>query len=169
MFVNDTKSKGIEKSRLKKFREHMFDRGKMEGDITVSGFDLSLLDDELSILPPGSISFLGMPNIFYAWSYKRGLHFCDDDFQTGVRKYSLMNSFLLCRISYVRSIKKSFLWKEKNYNAVWFYCHFNFNWRIWYRTIFTRSLKKKFRFVNSNNCYWILYTKFSKKNSIICY
>lgn len=41
MFVNDTKSKGIEKSRLKKFREHMFDRGKMEGDITVSGFDLS--------------------------------------------------------------------------------------------------------------------------------
>lgn len=66
MFVNDTKSKGIEKSRLKKFREHMFDRGKMEGDITVSGFDLSLLDDELSILPPGSISFLGMPNIFYA-------------------------------------------------------------------------------------------------------
>lgn len=52
MFVNDTKSKGIEKSRLKKFREHMLDRGKMEGDITVSGFDLSLLDDELSILPP---------------------------------------------------------------------------------------------------------------------
>lgn len=51
MFVNDTKSKGIEKSRLKKFREHMFDRGKMEGDITVSGFDLSLLRDELSILP----------------------------------------------------------------------------------------------------------------------
>lgn len=67
MFVNDTKSKGIEKSRLKKFREHMLDRGKMEGDITVSGFDLSLLDDELSILPPGSISFFGVAEyIFYA-------------------------------------------------------------------------------------------------------
>lgn len=67
MFVNDTKSKGIEKSRLKKFREHMLDRGKMEGDITVSGFDLSLLDDELSILPPGSISFFRVAEyIFYA-------------------------------------------------------------------------------------------------------
>lgn len=45
------KVEGIEKSRLKKFREHMLDRSKMEGDIAVSGFDLSLLDDELSILP----------------------------------------------------------------------------------------------------------------------
>lgn len=115
MFVNDTKSKGIEKSRLKKFREHMFDRGKMEGDITVSGFDLSLLRDELSILP--RYRSWGCRIYFTRDLIKGGLlAFCDDDFQTGVRKYSLMNSFLYTQLSYF-ICSKIFSVKRKNYNA----------------------------------------------------
>lgn len=116
MFVNDTKSKGIEKSRLKKFREHMFDRGKMEGDITVSGFDLSLLRDELSILP--RYRSWGCRIYFTRDLIKGGLlAFCDDDFQTGVRKYSLMNSFLYTQLSYficskIFSVKRKKLQRE---------------------------------------------------------
>lgn len=111
MFVNDTKSKGIEKSRLKKFREHMFDRGKMEGDITVSGFDLSLLRDELSILP--RYRSWGCRIYFTRDLIKGGLlAFCDDDFQTGVRKYSLMNSFLYTRVVF-HMFKNLFCEKKK--------------------------------------------------------
>lgn len=116
MFVNDTKSKGIEKSRLKKFREHMFDRGKMEGDITVSGFDLSLLRDELSILP--RYRSWGCRIYFTRDLIKGGLlAFSNDDFQTGVRKYSLMNSFLYTQLSYficskIFSVKRKKLQRE---------------------------------------------------------
>lgn len=92
----------------------------MLSDVTEISFDLSWRNDELSIFSPARYR-PRESRIYFTHDLIKGLAVCDDDFQAGVHKYSLMRRvpFHILGLRFILSLRIEKLAEKYRCEAGW--------------------------------------------------